>query len=171
MSNHDEAVELSLDALTSWLAVEASYDRTGFYGPKLEQAAQAITTLKAQVAELEARLTIHERGEDAGYQQTLSDLTVAEARAEAAEAERDEWKEKFYIEAEAQFSARVKASVARDKAKIAEAENEKLREALIWCSGSADFHEGGQAREGWLKLCQPLIAAALSTPQQPTEEQ
>lgn len=33
----------------------------------------------------------------------------------------------------------------------------KLREALIWCGGSADFGPGGQAREGWLKLCAPLI--------------
>ncbi len=28
----------------------------------------------------------------------------------------------------------------------------KLKEALIWCSGSADFGEGGQARVGWLKV-------------------
>ena len=34
---------------------------------------------------------------------------------------------------------------------------DKFREALMWCSGSADFGEGGQAREGWLKICQPLI--------------
>ena len=34
---------------------------------------------------------------------------------------------------------------------------ESLIEALMWCSGSADFGLGGQAREGWLKLCQPLI--------------
>lgn len=37
---------------------------------------------------------------------------------------------------------------------------EALREALIWCSGSNDFNEGGQAREGWLKLCAPLLAHA-----------
>lgn len=34
---------------------------------------------------------------------------------------------------------------------------QKMQEALIWCSGSADFGEGGQARKGWLNLCQPLI--------------
>lgn len=34
---------------------------------------------------------------------------------------------------------------------------ERLTEALIWCSGSADFGEGGIAREGWLKLCAPLL--------------
>lgn len=34
-----------------------------------------------------------------------------------------------------------------------------LRKALIFCSGSADFNEGGQAREGWLKLCAPLLAS------------
>lgn len=37
------------------------------------------------------------------------------------------------------------------------ADNARLREALIWCSASEDFQEGGQAREGWLKLCKPLI--------------
>ena len=31
------------------------------------------------------------------------------------------------------------------------------KDALIWCSGSADFGPGGQAREGWLKVCEPLI--------------
>jgi len=30
-------------------------------------------------------------------------------------------------------------------------------EALIWCSGSNDFNEGGKARAGWIKLCKPLI--------------
>jgi len=34
---------------------------------------------------------------------------------------------------------------------------EKLREALMWCSGSADFGEGGKARVGWLKCCEPLL--------------
>jgi hypothetical protein len=32
-----------------------------------------------------------------------------------------------------------------------------LREALVWCGGSPDFNEGGQAREGWLKVCAPLL--------------
>ena len=34
---------------------------------------------------------------------------------------------------------------------------EELREALMWCSGSADFGEGGKARVGWLKCCEPLL--------------
>ena len=34
---------------------------------------------------------------------------------------------------------------------------EKLKEALIWCSGSDDFQVGGKARKGWLKLCVPLL--------------
>ena len=37
-------------------------------------------------------------------------------------------------------------------------EIERLREALIWCSGSGDFNEGGVARTGWLELCAPLIS-------------
>ena len=34
---------------------------------------------------------------------------------------------------------------------------DEYREALIWCSGSADFGEGGQARAGWLVGVQPLL--------------
>lgn len=33
-------------------------------------------------------------------------------------------------------------------------------EALLWCSGSADFNEGGVAEKGWRKLCAPLLAAS-----------
>lgn len=36
-------------------------------------------------------------------------------------------------------------------------ENAALRDALIWCSGSADFGLGGMAHEGWMKLCDPLV--------------
>jgi regulator of replication initiation timing len=39
-----------------------------------------------------------------------------------------------------------------------EAEVDWLREALEWCSGSPDFQPGGQAREGWVKLCKPLLS-------------
>ena len=46
-------------------------------------------------------------------------------------------------------------TAAMDKL-IAEAEAPYL-EALIWCSGSPDFNDGGFARKGWLKLCAPLI--------------
>lgn len=38
-----------------------------------------------------------------------------------------------------------------------EKEIEKLKEALIWCSGSDDFQEEGKARKGWLKICKPLL--------------
>lgn len=38
-----------------------------------------------------------------------------------------------------------------------QARAERLEEALQWCSGSDDFQEGGKAREGWLKLCAPLL--------------
>lgn len=39
-------------------------------------------------------------------------------------------------------------------------------EALIWCSGSPDFNDGGQAREGWLKLCAPLLATLTAQEEQ-----
>lgn len=34
---------------------------------------------------------------------------------------------------------------------------EALEDALIWCSGSPDFGPGGQAHEGWVKVCRPLL--------------
>ena len=56
------------------------------------------------------------------------------------------------------------AAIAREFEAL-EAENARLREALIWCSGSNDFNEGGVARVGWLKLCAPLLSrAALKEP-------
>ena len=39
----------------------------------------------------------------------------------------------------------------------AQFEIERLEAALLWCGGSADFNEGGVAREGWLKVCAPLL--------------
>jgi hypothetical protein len=43
----------------------------------------------------------------------------------------------------------------------------RLKDALIWCSGSQDFSDGGQAREGWLRVCAPLIDGAETTWKQP----
>ncbi len=34
---------------------------------------------------------------------------------------------------------------------------EEYRDALIWCSGSPSFGPDGEAREGWLRICQPLL--------------
>ncbi|KKL51365.1 hypothetical protein LCGC14_2296220 [marine sediment metagenome] len=34
---------------------------------------------------------------------------------------------------------------------------DKYIDALMWCSGSADFAPEGQAHSGWKKLCRPLI--------------
>lgn len=51
------------------------------------------------------------------------------------------------------------ATIAALTARVAELEG-----ALIWCSGSSDFNEGGIAREGWQKICAPL----LFTMQDPT---
>lgn len=55
------------------------------------------------------------------------------------------------------------------RAEAAEARAERLEEALIWCSGSADFNEGGIAREGWLKMCAPLLDTALTQKDQADE--
>ena len=34
---------------------------------------------------------------------------------------------------------------------------EEYKEALQWCGGSEDFQFGGKAREGWEKICIPLL--------------
>jgi hypothetical protein len=34
---------------------------------------------------------------------------------------------------------------------------DRLRDALVWCSGADDFAPGGKAREGWEKIVQPLL--------------
>lgn len=42
----------------------------------------------------------------------------------------------------------------------------RLQAALQWCSGSDDFQEGGKAREGWLKVCAPLLDHAALSPRE-----
>ena len=34
---------------------------------------------------------------------------------------------------------------------------DEYKEALMWCSGSADFGQGGKAEIGWKKICKPLL--------------
>ena len=34
---------------------------------------------------------------------------------------------------------------------------DEYREALMWCSGSADFGQGGKAEIGWKKICELLL--------------
>lgn len=49
------------------------------------------------------------------------------------------------------------------KSKEAEGLRERiaqLEDALIWCSGSNDFAPGGKAREGWERICKPLLTPA-----------
>lgn len=51
-----------------------------------------------------------------------------------------------------------RAIIASEAArKLAEEGLAKAVEALIWCSGSDDFQVDGKAREGWLKLCAPIL--------------
>ncbi len=55
-------------------------------------------------------------------------------------------------------------TIARDyKVEIKRLRSElvKYDEALLWCSAASDFHPGGYAREGWERICQPLIAAGI----------
>lgn len=49
--------------------------------------------------------------------------------------------------------------IARLRSELAAARTaiERLQDALRWCSGSADFNEGGRAYAGWQKVCAPLL--------------
>lgn len=58
------------------------------------------------------------------------------------------------------IAAGTQAEEAYQAQLAAEARVKVLKDALLWCSGSDDFSEGGRAREGWLKICAPLIARA-----------
>jgi hypothetical protein len=40
---------------------------------------------------------------------------------------------------------------------LLKSQREVYKDALIWCSGSEDFQIEGKAREGWEKICLPLI--------------
>jgi hypothetical protein len=76
-------------------------------------------------------------------------------RIEALIGERDQWRRAAETRAEGwkiSDDARIEAEI-----KLA-----KAVDALLWCSGSPDFNEGGMAREGWLKLCAPIIFAELT---------
>lgn len=68
-------------------------------------------------------------------------------------------KEIAEMEAEVHAHIELWGKALREKAD-AEARAERLEEALLWCSWSAAFNEGGVAREGWLKVCAPLLKGA-----------
>lgn len=61
-----------------------------------------------------------------------------------------------YVPSGTPVTSRAAAQIA-----VLQAQVNALQEALIWCSGSNDFQVGGFAREGWVKLCAPLIQAAV----------
>ncbi len=91
---------------------------------------------------------------------------AAEAKLAAVEAERDHVWQSVGIADCASIKAAAENMQAKLDLKAAEAEANRLRaelaeahEALIWCSGSNDFQEGGIARDGWLKLCAPILRA------------
>ena len=77
-------------------------------------------------------------------------LSITADRIEALIAERDEAMQLL------KTLSNMNGDLSRDlyKTKLLLA---KAVEALLWCSGSADFNEGGVAREGWLKVCAPLL--------------
>lgn len=82
------------------------------------------------------------------------------AKAEGYDAVRKALREKVGAPWPPNLSRALWAGIAADEKKRAddaEAKLEELRQALLWCSGSADFNEGGVARKGWLKVCAPLL--------------
>lgn len=54
----------------------------------------------------------------------------------------------------------IRVTAERDAARAGE---DELAGALIWCSGSEDFSDGGKAVIGWLKLARPAIEAYLAS--------
>ena len=78
------------------------------------------------------------------------DAKEAEAYAEELEKERDDYAHKLMQANNTYTEMHLEIERLSDKL-------EKAVEALLWCSGSADFNEGGVAREGWLKVCAPLL--------------
>lgn len=50
-------------------------------------------------------------------------------------------------------------------------ERDQLLDALQWCSASSDFHVGGYARKGWLKVCAPLIELKPYYPEEVPEDE
>lgn len=82
---------------------------------------------------------------------TRTDLCAAAiARAEKAEAEC----RKLALEILQNHTEIFGLSEERDALR---AQIDALQEALIWCSGSNDFNDGGIARKGWQKICAPLL--------------
>jgi hypothetical protein len=99
----------------------------------------------------------------------LADAYLAEVEArKEAESERNAWRNDFLtlegaIVGGTGLSAIIVAKQARlfkPRAEKAEALVRELVGVLQWCSGSADFGDGGIAREGWLKLAVPALARA-----------
>lgn len=89
------------------------------------------------------------------------------AKAEGYDAVRKALREKVGAPWPPNLSRALWAGIAADEKKRAddaEAKLEELRQALLWCSGSADFNEGGVARKGWLKVCAPLLKGESNDP-------
>jgi len=89
------------------------------------------------------------------------DAKVAELRAAIDQANADRAVAQMEKRADDEDCARRLSQLIEEMAKTARADADKAAavEALIWCSGSQDFAEGGVARNGWLKLCAPIIRA------------
>lgn len=49
-------------------------------------------------------------------------------------------------------------------------EVDKLKKALIWCSGSQDFQIEGKARRGWERICVPLLKSKQKTMKKQTNK-
>jgi uncharacterized protein YfaS (alpha-2-macroglobulin family) len=93
------------------------------------------------------------RGEKAA-----ADYVIEEIRTNYKEGYRDLHEELAEASKETQLANEI-SQVLADRLK-------QFQEALVWCSGSADFGPGGVAREGWERLCQPLLSAPVLTPSQ-----
>ena len=140
--------------LAQWLDGYLQYELQGESAVKVCQAAAKLRELS-----------------DKDWTELQHRMHSAEEAAEWAKAERDTLKaenERLCMELveKDMLPARLRATITQqdELLNMHDAELERLRaaleesrEALMWCSGSADFGAGGKAREGWLKICEPLL--------------
>ena len=133
MNDWDKLIEPAREALEALIAEgDAMADRIEALTEQLAAARKDAEEAEAYAGELEAN----------GLANRVAIMRL-EAKLATCEKYRD-----AYAECD-----RIGTQAVRDL----EARAERLEEALLWCSGSADFTAGGVAREGWLKVCEPLL--------------
>ena len=136
-----------------------------YYDEEKARAERLEALLREARSDLEAYITHEYPKDEHPYYERMWNLDMELCRRidaalkgeEAAEARVDACRASEVNEHEWRMDAEAKLFAAEAALDAEKARNARLEEALLWCSGSADFNEGGVARKGWLKLCAPLL--------------